>query len=305
MRQFVQRKSTVKALLPYAFLAPAALMLLLFSLYPLLSGIRYSFTSIGWIGDQIEFIGLGNYRQIMTGNIGAAKFFQVAALQSLYWTGAVVSGQLVMGLLTALVLNEQFPGRLFFRTSVLVPIAMPTVILALTWQWMYDPFYGLINHYLQLAGLLSGAKAWVAQPNSPLWPLIIVGIWAGFPFMSLMLLSGLQGIPRELYEAAKVDGAGMIDRFRYVTLPQLRTVVVVAVMLHVLWWWNHFDIILVIGAGGGSFAYGSMTLPILAWFEAFRWSHLGRGAAISVMSMIAPAGIMIWNARRELRAVTE
>jgi multiple sugar transport system permease protein len=286
-------------------LAPAVVMLLLFSLYPLLSGIRYSFTSIGWIGDEASFVGLGNYRQIMTGNIGAAKFFKVAALQSVYWTVVVVFGQLVMGMLTALVLNERFPGRLFFRTAVIVPIAMPTVILALTWQWMYDPFYGLINYYLRLAGLLSGPKAWVAQPNSPLWPLMAVAIWQGFPFMSLMLLSGLQAIPKELYEAAKVDGANALGRFRYITLPLLRTVTIIAVMLHFLWWWNHFDIIMIIGAGGGAFTYGAMTLPILAWFEAFRWSHLGRGAAISVMSMIALAGIMIWNARRELRSVNE
>jgi multiple sugar transport system permease protein len=138
-----------------------------------------------------------------------------------------------------------------------------------------------------------------------LWPLIIVGIWQGFPFMSLMLLSGLQSIPRELYEAAKVDGANVVDRFRYITLPQLGTIIVIAVMLHTLWWWNHFDIILIIGAGGGTFAYGAMTLPILAWFEAFRWSHLGRGAAISVMSMLVLAVIMIWNARRELQSVND
>jgi len=305
MHKSLPQKSLTKGLLPYALLTPAAVILLMFSLYPFLGGIWYSFTNIGWIGDQVKFVGLGNYQQIMTGNIGAAKFFKLAAVQSVYWTVAVVSGQLVMGIFTALVLNERFPGRLFFRTAVLVPIAMPTVILALTWQWMYDPFYGLINHYLRLFGLLSGPKAWVGQPNSPLWPLIIVGIWQGFPFMSLMLLSGLQSIPRELYEAAKVDGANVLDRFRYITLPQLGTIIVIAVMLHTLWWWNHFDIILIIGAGGGTFAYGAMTLPILAWFEAFRWSHLGRGAAISVMSMLVLALIMIWNARRELQSVND
>ena len=95
-----------------------------------------------------------------------------------------------------------------------------------------------------------------------------------------MLLSGLQGIPGELYEAAKVDGANILHRLRYITLPLMRTVIIVAVMLHTLWWWNHFDIIMIIGAGGGASTYGAMTLPILAWFEAFRWSHLGRGAAI-------------------------
>ena len=122
--------------------------------------------------------------------------------------------------------------------------------------------------------------------------------------MSLMLLSGMQGIPQELYEAAKVDGANQFQRFRDITLPLLRTVIAIAVMLHTLWWWNHFDILLILGSGSGQFGYGTMTLPILAWFEAFRWSHLARGAAISVVSMAILAVVMIWNARRELRSVT-
>src|SRR5215211_279557 len=114
MQQPRRHSPFTKGVLPYALLAPAVVMLLLFSLYPLLSGIRYSFTSIGWIGDQVKFVGLDNYRQLLTGDVGAAKFFKVAALQSVYWTATVVFGQLVLGLLTALVLNERFPGRLFF-----------------------------------------------------------------------------------------------------------------------------------------------------------------------------------------------
>jgi multiple sugar transport system permease protein len=292
-----------KNLLPYALLFPAVVGLVLFSLYPFLSGIWYSFTGIGWIGDEAPFVGLKNYEHILTGDIGSDKFFKQALVQGVYWTAAVVVGQFIVGLFTALVLNERFPGRFLFRMALLVPIAVPTVILALTWQWMYDPFYGLINHYLRLLGLLSGPKAWVGQPNSPMWPLILVGIWRGFPFMAVMLLSGLQGIQHELYEAAEVDGANVIDRFRYITLPQLRTIIMIALMLHTLWWWNHFDIIKIVGLSAQEFAYRIATLPILAWFEAFQWSHLARGAAISVMSMVMLTGIMIWNARREARSV--
>ncbi len=294
------RKTVV---LPYLFILPAALALLAFSLYPFLSGVGYSFTSIGWIGDQVRFVGLENYRRILSGSVGAPKFFKQAFVQSIEWTAAVVAGQFVVGMFAALVLNERFPGRSVFRTAVLVPVAVPTVIIALTWQWMYDPFYGLINHYLKQVGLLSGPTAWVGQPNSPLWPLIVVGIWRGFPFMTVMLLSGLQGIPQELYEAARVDGANALGRFRHITLPLMRTIIAIAVVLHVLWWWNHFDIIRVIGSGGGQFSYGAMTLPILAWYEAFAWSHLARGAAISVISMLVLLAIMIWNARREGRSV--
>ena len=101
-----------------------------------------------------------------------------------------------------------------------------------------------------------------------------------------------------------VYGANQFQRFRDITLPQLRTVIAIAVMLHTLWWWNHFDILLILGSGAGQFGQSTMTLPILAWFEAFRWSHLARGAAISVVSMAVLTVVVIWNARRQLRSVT-
>ena len=293
-----------KGMLPYALMLPAALALLAFSIYPFVSGIWYSFTSIGWVNDTAKFVGLDNYKIIFEGDIGAARMFKDALWRSIYWTVATIGGQFILGLFAALILNEKFPGRTIFRIGILVSIAVPTVVLALTWNWMYDPFYGLINFYLQKLGILSGPKIWVGQTNSPLWPLIIVAIWRGFPFMSLMLLSGLQGIPDELYEAAKVDGANAIDRFIHITLPQLRTIIIIALMLHTLWWWNHFDIVMIVGSGSSGFGYGTATIPYLAWVEAFRWSHLSRGAAISVIAMLMIGGIIYWNARRELRAVT-
>jgi multiple sugar transport system permease protein len=215
----------------------------------------------------------------------------------------VVGGQFLLGGGVALVLNEKFPGRSLVRTLTMLPIALPTVILALTWQWMYDPYYGLINHYFVKWGLLEGPKIWVGQTNSTLWPLIVVGIWRGFPFMALMLLSGLQSIPEELYDAAKVDGANAVARLLYITLPQMRTIIGIALMLNTLWWWNHFDIIMIVGTTGGQYGYGSSTLPILGWYEAFRWSHLASGAAISVLAMVGIGGLIFLNARREMRAV--
>ena len=305
MRIPVEFNRLKKQSFPYVLLIPAIVFLLMFSLYPFLTGIGYSFTSIGWIKDEARLVGLANYRLLFSGNLGIAKFTKLALVQSFEWTALVITGQFIVAMGVALLLNEKFPGRFLFRTAVLVPIAMPTVILALTWQWMYDPFYGLINHYLLQFGIIQSARIWVGQPNSTIWPLIVVAIWRGFPFMSLMLLSGLQAVPSEYYEAAKVDGASTIARFRHVTLPLMRTTITITLILNTLWWWNHFDIIMLVGSGGAQFAYGAATLPIVAWFEAFRWSHLARGAAISVISMLLLSGLIVWNARRELRAVSE
>jgi len=296
----------MKHSLPYFLILPAVISLVLFSLSPFISGIWYSFTSIGWINDIVKFIGLSNYQQILVGAVGIAKFFRLAVVQTIYWTVFGVAGQFVLAMATALILNEKFPGRFIFRTAVLVSIAMPTVVLALTWQWMYDPFYGIVNHYLYLLGVIHNPNTiWVGSTNSTIWPLIVVSIWRGFPFMSLMLLSGMQGISQELYEAAKVDGANVLDRFWHITLTQMRTTIMITLILNIIWTWNSFDIVMVVGSTWGVVASKALTLPLLAWVDSFRWNHLGRGAAVSVMSMVLILGLLFWSARRELRSVTE
>jgi multiple sugar transport system permease protein len=292
--------------LPYFLIVPSVIFLFLFSVYPFISGIWYSFTSIGWIKDVEKFIWINNYRLVLSGGVGIAQYFRMAVVQTIYWTAIGVAGMFAMAMATALVLNEKFPGRFLFRTAVLVPIAMPTVILALTWQWMYDPFYGIVNYYLKMFGLIQNAnQIWVGNPNSTIWPLIVVSIWRGFPFMALMLLSGMQGISTELYEAANMDGANVVERFWHITLTQMRTTIMITLILNIIWTWNSFDIIMVVGASWGQVAYKALTLPLLAWFEAFRWNHLGRGAAISVLSMFLILALLFWNARRELRSVNE
>ncbi len=290
--------------LPYLFLLPTLVGLALFSIYPFVSGILYSFTDIKFVGGSAQWAGLENFERILRGTAGSAQFFKQALWQTGLWTISVVGGQLLLGYVTALLLNESLPGRGIFRTLILVPMVLPSVVVGLTWQWLYDPFFGLINYFLKAWGLIAEYRAWVGQPNSTLWPIVVVAVWRGLPFMALMLLSGLQSIPPELYDAAKVDGANAWQRLRFVTLPQMRTVTTVAVMLTTMWWWNSFDLQKVLSPVG-SLGYSAMTIPILAWFEAFQWNHLGRGAAISVVSLLVMLVVMIGNVRREMKSIQE
>jgi len=213
-------------------------------------------------------------------------------------------GAVLVGMATALLLNREFKGRGIFRVLILLPWTIPSAVMALTWQWMYDPFFGLINHYLKLFGLIADFRTWVGQPTSTIWPQVVVGIWRGIPFMTLMLLSGLQSIPRELYEAARVDGASWLQGFIHITLPAMKTIISIVLMLTAMWWWNSFDIQKIMSPVD-SLGYKSSTLPILAWFESFQWQHLGRGAAISVISLVVLMAFMIGRAKKEMESVNE
>jgi multiple sugar transport system permease protein len=297
-----RRRSARKQLTPYLFILPTVVALIVLSMYPFISGIWYAFTDIEIVGGPANFVGAGNFERILKGEAGSARFFKQAFWQGIIWTVGVVGGQLILGYITALLLNERVPGRGIFRTLILLPWVIPSVVMALTWQWMYDPFFGLINFYLKALGFIDKPQAWVGQPQSSIWPVIVVAIWRGLPFMALMLLSGLQSIPEELYDAAKVDGANVWQRFGYVTWPQMQTVTVVVVMLTTMWWWNSFDLQRIMSPVG-SLGYNMMTVPVLAWFESFNWHHLGRGAAISVVSLVFMFALMVLNVRRQMRAV--
>lgn len=293
-----------KKLLPYWLILPTVIALIIFTLYPLISGLFYSFTDIKFIGAKANWVGLDNYIALIKGTVGSARFFAQSFWQTIEWTISVVGGQFILGLITALLLNRDFFGKSAFSILIMIPWTIPSVVMSLTWQWLYDPFYGLINFYLKKWGFIEKYVTWVGQPNSEIWPQVIVGIWRGVPFMTLMLLSGLKAIDKELYEAAKVDGANTLQQFIHITLPSLKTIIVINLMLTTMWWWNSFDIQKIMSPVN-SLGYKASTLPILAWYESFQWKHLGKGAAISIISLLVLLVIMIDRVRQEMRSVKE
>ncbi len=200
----------------------------------------------------------------------------------------MITGQFIVAMGVALVLNEKFPGRFFFRTAVLVPIAMPTVILALTWQWMYDPFYGLINHYLIQFGIIHTARDLGRSTKLEHLAVDRRRYLAWLPFHGADAALRFAGYPDRVLRGRQGRwGQALSQRFRHVTLPQMRTTIAITLILNIIWWWNHFDIIMIVGSGGTQFGIWSCH-PAHRWpgSKPFAGATWRRGAAISVMSML-------------------
>jgi len=223
---------------------------------------------------SVQFVGLENYRWLLTDPV-----FLEAVGNTLYFTVVSVSAELVLGLLIALVIHSQFPGRGLVRAAVLVPWAIPTVVSAQMWRWMYNDVFGVVNDLLMRVGLLDAPLAWTAVPGLAMHAIIAVDVWKTTPFMALLLLAGLQVIPRDLYEAARVDGASQMRQFFSITLPLLRPAMLVALIFRTLDALRVFDVIFVMTAGAsGTESMATYNRRVLIEFQ-----QLGYGSAVSVV----------------------
>ncbi len=202
-------------LTPYAFLLPATIAMLLVFFYPMLNGIYTSFTHYNQYSDITRLVGLQNYVKVLQDSS-----FWNSMQRSLIWVVFSVLGQFIIGFAFALLLNERWPGNRIVRAIVLIPWVMPGVSIALGWSLIYNGQFGLLNDVLGSLGL--PRADWLADPNLAMLAVIIANIWKAFPFVTVTMLAGLAAIPDDLYDAAKVDGASILGRFLYVTLPQLR-----------------------------------------------------------------------------------
>lgn len=269
----------------YLCLTPALLVVSLFALLPILAVIWLSGQRYLPIFAIREFAGLQNYTTLLHDDR-----FWAACRTTLYFTGVSVTAELALGLLMALLLDRLTGGgERFGRVAVLLPWAVPTVVSARLWGWLYQPEYGLLNYLLLAAGLISEPINWLGDPVWALRGAIIMDVWKATPFAVILLLAGLKAIPRELYWAARVDGAGAWATFRSVTLPLLLPVILIVLVFRTMDAIRVFDAVYMLTGGGPG--NGTETLSIYAYKTLFQTLQFGYGSALSFV-MFALIGIM-------------
>jgi multiple sugar transport system permease protein len=269
--------------LGYALLIPLVIVLFGLLAYPITTAISITLQD-KTVGMPGRFIGLGNYYELLFED---PVFWRVVRNGFLF-TFCSVAAKLVLGMVMALVLNQPIFARGFFRGILLMPWVAPTVVTTFSWRWMLD-LVGAFNYLLRSVGIISAPIAWLAQYNTAMFALILVNTWRGFPFFGVTLLAGMQSIPAELYEAAEIDGASAWQRFWHVTLPSLRTILLVVAILSIIWTFNDFAIVWLLTGGGPGNA--TDVFATYTYKLGFRASRLGYGQTVSVI--LAPVLIFI------------
>lgn len=283
--------------LPYILLTPAVLATLVLVFYPMLQAVITSlFQYVLWRPRDIHFIGLDNYLAVAKDPVAWSSLGR-----TVIWIGLTVPLQLLLGLATALLLNQPFRWRGLARSLILIPWALPSVVIGLMWSWIDHPQVGLLNDLMLRLGLLNTAMPWLASPDTALYAIILALVWQGFPFFAIMILAGLQTIPANLYEAASIDGATTWQKFREITLPGLKGVLFTAVMLRLIWVANSIDVIYVMTAGGPG--YASQTLPLYAFKRTYSSMDFGYGAALAVTFSVLLLGLILLYLRRAGKAL--
>ena len=280
VRQKWSAPSEPKTFLFFVLNSPAILLLLGLVLYPIV----YSF----WLSlhaynlrqpNRVRFIGIDNYVTVLSSD----QFWAAAGNTAIFCAGSI-SLTVILGTLLALLLNESFPGRGILRAVMLLPWAVPPVVNGLIWQWLLDGQHGLINALLLGFGLVDSPQAWLSQTQSAMPALILAQAWNHVPFVAVVMLAALQTIPDELYDSAQIDGAGLIQRFIYVTLPWLSHALLLVLVTQTMVALRTFDIIYVLTGGGP----GSAT-TVIAWLTyvtTFNLTDFGRGNAYAYIIAI-------------------
>lgn len=260
--------------LAWLLLIPTLAVVAFVALYPLAQTIYQSFTDARLAsGVEPKFIGLQNYRDLLQDTA-----FRDSILVTLQFTILTVVFEFLLGLGIALVINSNFKGRGAVRTAMLVPWAIPTVVSAQMWKWMYSDQYGVINDFLLRLGVIKSPVAFIAQPSTSLAAIAAVDIWKTTPFVALLLLAGLQVIPGDVYEAARIDGASAVQSFLRITLPLLRPAILVTLIFRTLDSLRVFDVFYVMFGA----RQDTQTMAIYNQQNIVSFSDLGYGSAISV-----------------------
>lgn len=281
----------------YIYLSPVFCLLAMLIAYPVGYAVYLSVSDFvpGAAGMVMRFAGLKHYAQIARDPI----FLQVLG-QTVYFTVVRVLLTMLLGLVMAMVLNVRSLGSKVFRHVFLIPWALSHVVNALMWKWMYNADYGVLNEILVRLALIDKYQSWLSQPATAMHAVIFADVWKNVPFVTLMLLAALQNVRRELYEAAMVDGAGSVRCFFHVTLPSIRPVLLVTLVLQTMWAVKTFDLIWVLTQGGP--VDSTLILNVYAYQQAFTYLNLNYGAALSIVVatiILALTLVYAWGLGRE------
>lgn len=293
-RRAVPEHRRFRLALPY--LAPALLLYAAFLAYPMVDAVRLSF--VQWSGfriEQPEFVGLDNYVRLLTGD----PVFWTALRNSIIWVVASLLVPTVIALLLALGLNRRMIGRNLMRAVFYIPAVFASITVAAMWRWIYNPTLGFVNQLLTTIGLEHLTQSWLGDPRFALASIFVANIWQAVGFSMVLFLAGLQSVPVELVEAAKLDGASAWQRFVHVTMPALRPTTVVVVILTIITSLKVFD--LVVGLTGGGPAQSTQVLALWSYQQSFTNHEYGMGGAVATILLLVTLALVIpymaWSMR--------
>ncbi len=258
---------------PYLWVLPAVLIYVIFKLIPIITGIYLAL--LRWDGiEPAEFVGLQNFQRMLNDEV-----ILIALFNNVKYALGTVIGKTILSLFLAVLLNSALRGQAFYRTALFMPVVMSFVVVGILWSWLYNAQFGLVNNVLRNLGLSFLILDWLGDTKVALWSLVVVDIWKWYGFHMVIFLAGLQTIPTELYEAARIDGAGRWQQFWQITLPLLQPVMLVNVTLSLMGAFNVFDIPYVMTEGGP--ANSTMVMALHIYIRGFKFYRFGYSAALS------------------------
>lgn len=258
---------------------PTLIIMAVFTVYPLLDGIWLGFTNTNLLSSSVEFVGLKNYARMLADNT-----FWLALEHSIILTTVVVALQFVAGLILALAMQQNFPGMSLFKSIIMASWVIPVAATVTMFKFMAQPDVGLINLVLGDVGLGNLIRYWFGDLTFALPAIMLLHVWRNAPFFGVAFLAAMQAIPQIHYEAAEIEGAGAWDKFRYVTLPGIRDMIVVMVTIHVLWTFNNFDFVYL--ATGGGPVNATEVLPTYVYRQSWINYDIGYASSIGLVMFI-------------------
>ena len=260
----------------WVFVLPALIIVGVLLIYPIFSSLYYSMTTKHLIRPSYDFVGLANYQAVLLD----PNFFK-AFLTSIVWTICSLAGQLIIGFTSALAINRVKVGKGVYRTLMIIPWSFPSIVIALSWKWILNGVSGFLPNILVQLGICSELPQFLSDNSLVFLTLIFINVWFGAPMIMVNVLSALQTIPQDQYEAAQIDGASKLQQFWHITVPHIKIVVGLLVVLRTIWVFNNFDMIYLLTGGGP--ANATTTVPIYAYNMGWGTKMLGKSSAVTML----------------------